>query len=203
MSTRPAHMRNLLGPVIRRLYRIRVHGLASIPASGPVLLLSPNEGVLAAPALVSVAPRPVHVLPNASLTQVLGPAGVVAFGGIAPQSSAALDAQRRAAELLADGAVVALVGSSVSPGWLVARAAPVVVPVIVIGDHGKVLTDTPRLGALVEVFVGPAVHPPPRDSAEGSRAAPNRSEVRSRAEWARQIVSDAHAQAIQRTGGSQ
>lgn len=203
MSTRPAHVRNLFGPVIRRLYRIRVHGLANIPASGPVLLLSPNEGVLAAPALISVAPRPVHVLPNASLARVLGPAGVAAMGGIAPQSVAGLDAQRRAAAMLADGAVVAVIGSSISPGWLVASAAPVVVPVVVVGDHGKVLTDTPRLGAVVEVFVGPAVHAPPRDPARGSRTAPNRSAVRSRAEWARQIVFDAQVRAIQRTGGSQ
>ncbi len=202
MSTRPAHVRNLVGPVIRRLYRIRIHGAAHLPATGPVLLISPNEGILAAPAVASVAPRPVNVIPNASLSAVLGASGVAAMGGIPVHGEGAVEAQRRAASLLGHGAAVALFGGAVSPGWLIARCSPVIVPVIVIGDQGRVVTDTPRWGSVVDVFIGPAVNPPPRDLHAHGLNAPNRSEARSRAEWARQIVMDARSWAIQRTGGS-
>jgi hypothetical protein len=85
----------------------------------------------------------------------------------------------------------------------VAKEAPVVVPVIVVGDRGRVLTDPPRLGSQVDVFFGPASIPSGMGENGRRAVAPNRSEARFRAEWCRQIVMDAQERAIQRTGGSQ
>jgi hypothetical protein len=185
------------------MYRIHVHGSSSVPLTGPVLLLCPQEGILAVPAFISVTPRPVHVIPNASLARVIGSSGIENIGGIPISGFAAIETQNRAATALKSGAAVGIFGGNPSPGWLVAKEAPVVVPVIVLGDRGRVLTDPPRLGSRVEVFFGPAVIASAVGEHELGQAAPNRSEARFRAEWCRQIVMDAQERAIQRTGGSQ
>ena len=201
--SRSAHIRNLFGPLVRRMYRIRVHGTSSVPLTGSVLLLCPQEGILAAPALISVAPRPIQIIPNGSLASVLGSSGIEQIGGIPISGPAAIDTQNRAAAALRSGAAVGIFGVHPAPGWLVAKEAPVVVPVIVLGDHGRVLTDPPRLGSRVDVFFGPAVIASAVGEHGLGQAAPNRSEARFRAEWCRQIVMDAQERAVQRTGGSQ
>ena len=101
------------------------------------------------------------------------------------------------------GDLVCIFDGNPSPGWLVAKEAPVVVPVIVVGDRGRVLTDPPRIGSQVDVFFGPASTPPAVGENRQTPVVPNRSETRFRAEWCRQIVMDAQERAIQRTGGSQ
>jgi hypothetical protein len=201
--SRAAHIRNLFGPLVRRMYRIHVHGSSSVPLTGPVLLLCPQEGILAVPAFISVTPRPVHVIPNASLARVIGSSGIESIGGIPISGFAAIETQNRAATALKSGAAVGIFGGNPSPGWLVAKEAPVVVPVIVVGDRGRVLTDPPRLGSQVDVFFGPASIPSGMGENGRQAVAPNRSEARFRAEWCRQIVMDAQERAIQRTGGSQ
>ena len=201
--SRPAHIRNLLGPLVRRMYRIQVHGSSSVPLTGPVLLLCPQEGILAGPALISVTPRPVHIIPNESLDRVIGSIGIENIGGIPISGPAAIATQNRAAAALRSGGAVGIFGGNPSPGWLVAKEAPVVVPVIVVGDRGRVLTDPPRIGSQVDVFFGPASTPPAVGENRQTPVVPNRSETRFRAEWCRQIVMDAQERAIQRTGGSQ
>ena len=203
MNIRPAHVRNLLGPVVRRLYRIRVHGAANLPIAGATLAVCPSEGVLATPAVLSVLSRPAHAIPNLSLSSVIGGAGVRGMGGIELSGAGALETQRRALHLLSQGTVVALFGSAVSPGWLIAAARPVLVPIIVIGGNGRIATDTPRIGTVVDVFIGPAVPSESVFALGEEHVAPNRSQARVSAEWCRQIVSDAYERAIQRTGGLQ
>ncbi|WP_205472174.1 1-acyl-sn-glycerol-3-phosphate acyltransferase [Nocardioides sp. SYSU D00038] len=48
--------------VIRRRYRVTVHGAEHVPASGPVILASNHVGVLDGPLMAIYAPRPVHAL---------------------------------------------------------------------------------------------------------------------------------------------
>jgi hypothetical protein len=201
--SRSAHIRNLLGPLIRRMYRIHVHGTSSVPVAGPALLLCPQEGILAVPAVISVTPRPISVIPNQSLSRILGVSGIEGMGGIPISGSAAIETQNQAVAALKSGSAVGIFGGNPSPGWLVAKEVPVVVPVIVMGDRGRVLTDPPSIGSRVDVFFGPASIPPPMGENGQVSAAPNRSEARFRAEWCRQLVMDAQERAIQRTGGSQ
>lgn len=61
--------RHLLHPLrpaarwlIRRRYRVQVHGAHHVPAQGPVILACNHVGVIDGPLLAIFAPRPVHAL---------------------------------------------------------------------------------------------------------------------------------------------
>ncbi len=53
--------------VLRRRYRVEVHGAGRVPRSGPVLLSVNHIGYLDGPLLVALAPRVSHALVNAVL----------------------------------------------------------------------------------------------------------------------------------------
>ena len=48
--------------VVRRRFRVTVHGVEHVPASGPVILASNHVGVADGPLLAIYSPRPVHAL---------------------------------------------------------------------------------------------------------------------------------------------
>ncbi len=48
--------------LLRRRYRVVVHGAENVPATGPVILAANHVGVIDGPLLAIYAPRPVHAL---------------------------------------------------------------------------------------------------------------------------------------------
>ena len=59
--------------LIRRRYRVRLHGAELVPASGPVIFASNHVGVIDGPLLASFAPRPAHALTKVEMfSGVLG-----------------------------------------------------------------------------------------------------------------------------------
>jgi 1-acyl-sn-glycerol-3-phosphate acyltransferase len=56
------HLRWVGAVVIRRWYRIRLHGASNVPTTGPVILCSNHIGVVDGPLLAILGPRPVHAL---------------------------------------------------------------------------------------------------------------------------------------------
>jgi 1-acyl-sn-glycerol-3-phosphate acyltransferase len=55
-------LRPLARAVVRRRFAVRLHGLESVPRTGPVLFASNHIGVADGPLLAVFAPRPVHAL---------------------------------------------------------------------------------------------------------------------------------------------
>lgn len=54
--------RPLCAWLIRRRYRVVLHGAENVPATGPVILAANHVGVIDGPLLAICAPRPVHAL---------------------------------------------------------------------------------------------------------------------------------------------
>jgi hypothetical protein len=148
-----ANMRNLSAGGLSLLYRLQASGAHHIGTSGPLILLCSSEAVLAGTVLQAIAPRPVHVIPNAAMSAVLPPSILTSMGAIVPSSTAAIAAQEAALQALADGRAVAVVGTLVDPAWLVAASQSPVLCVTLVGEQGRVSTDPPRVRSLVRAYV--------------------------------------------------
>lgn len=59
--------------LIRRRFRVRIHGAANVPASGPVIFAANHVGVIDGPLLAIFSPRPAHALTKIEMFR--GPLG--------------------------------------------------------------------------------------------------------------------------------
>jgi 1-acyl-sn-glycerol-3-phosphate acyltransferase len=194
VTTPGATARNLVAPVMRWGYRLRVHGAHHCPRRGPLLVVAPHLGFLDATVIATCLPRPVEVLVEPGALAVFGsniPGRIVLDGD---DATAAL---RRAGERLASGgAVGAWSGDGLerAAGYLVARCPAPVLPVAVLGASGRHPGDPPAWRARVDVVVGEAFAvPAPRDPR-------SLAGVLGAAEFIRQRVTDHAAAARVRTG---
>ena len=152
-----AHTRNLASAALRMTYQLQVHGGHHVGTSGPLLMVTACEGVLAGSILHAVAPRPLHVVANEAMQQALPDAVMVAAGDIPLSGPAAVLTQRRALAALLDERAVVVAGSRVPVGYLVARTGVAVMPVVLLGATGRVPTDPPRPRSRVDVYFAPPV----------------------------------------------
>lgn len=189
-----AHVRNLAAGGLGLAYRLQAFGAHHIGTSGPVIVVCSSEAVLAGSLIQAIAPRPVHVIPNAAMSAVVPPSMLAAMGAIVPTSTAAIHAQEAALRALADGRAVAVIGSLVDPAWLVAMSKAPVLCVTLVGEHGSVPTDPPRIRSLVRAYVS---------DQHGIPTAWDPLSVSTRAavtERLRQLTADADDKALRRAG---
>ena len=168
-----ASARNLLGPLVRSAFRIRVTGSFHLPTHGGVLILSTREGIVEPTLLATCLTRPVSVLVDP---------GLAALSWRASLGRIVVDPQRPHAALvearsrLRAGQAVAMFpggGPSEEPAahhtdgfasgtaYLQAAADVPVVPVAIVGARGRRPTDPPPARALISIVVGAPVTPGP------------------------------------------
>jgi len=189
-----AHARNLASAALRMTYQLRAHGAHHVGRSGPLLMVTRSEGMLAGAILHATAPRPLHVLANEAMSHTLHETVLVKSGDIPVTHATAVAAQRTALAALLDERAVAVAGGAVPVGYLVAMSGVDVMPVVLIGADGRVPTDPPRPRSRIDVYFAPpvAVSIPGDPLRVTTRAAVT--------EQVRQIVSDAEELAARRTG---
>jgi 1-acyl-sn-glycerol-3-phosphate acyltransferase len=190
-----AHARNLTSAALRMTYQLRPHGAHHLGTTGPILMVTACEGLLAGAFVRALSPRPIHVVASAAIDQAV-PAGVLAKSGdLALSGPGAVTTQRRALAALDDDRAVLIAGSAVPPGYLIASTGVPVLPVVLLGADGTVPTDPPRPRSKVDVyFLPPVTIPVVGDPLRAAtRAAIN--------ERVRQLVADAGREAMLRAGG--
>ena len=141
--SRAATVRNLTSPALKAVYNVEVVGVDQIPVTGPVIFDIAGSGVLVAPIVNACSTRPVHVVIDGALRQVLSKKTRY-LGGDIPLNEPGFGAMTQARLLLDQGEAVGLMGPFPSLGHLVAATGAAVVPVSVTGAGGKVATDPPR-----------------------------------------------------------
>ncbi len=189
-----AHARNLASAALRMTYQLRAHGAHHVGTSGPLLLVTRCEGMLAGSILHAMAPRPLHVVANDAMQRAFPDSAMAAAGDIPISGPSAVLTQRRALAALLDERTVAVAGSSVPVGYLVAVAGVAVMPVVLLGAMGRVPTDPPRPRSRIDVYFAPPV----TVSVVGD---PLRSSTRAAVtEQIRQLVRDAEELAGMRSG---
>jgi 1-acyl-sn-glycerol-3-phosphate acyltransferase len=189
-----ATTRNLVGPVMRWGYRLRVHGGHRCPTRGPLLVVAPYRGFWDSTVIATCLPRPVDVL--------IAPGGLAALGGRLPgriivsedDPGPGLRAGREV--LRRGGSVGAWAGDGLerAAGFLVATSGAPVLPVVVVGGSGTHPGDPPAWRSKIDVVVGE-----PWSPALGSDPL-SRQEVVRVAEVIRQRVADLAEHALARTG---
>ena len=189
-----AHVRNLSSGGLGLLYRLQAYGAHHMGSTEPLVIVCSSEAVIAGAVIQAIAPRPVHVVPNAAMSAALPAAVLQASGAIVPTSTAAIQAQESAYVALADGRAVAIVGSLVDCAWLVATSKARVLCVTLVGERGRVPTDPPRLRSLIRAYVSDqhAIAVSGDPLSVSTRAAVS--------ERLRQLIADADDQARRRAG---
>lgn len=194
-----ATARNLVAPVLRWGYRLRVQGGHRCPRRGPLLVVAPHLGFLDPTVIATCLPRPVDVL--------VDPGGLSALGARIPgriviDESDPGAALRYARERLREGvAVGAWSGDGLerAAGYLALRSCAAILPVAVLGGSGGHRGDPPSLRAPIDVVVGePFILGDLPQS--GSQDPLARADVLRAAELIRQRVTDHLADAKVRTG---
>ena len=189
-----ATTRNVLAPVLRWGYRLKVHGAHRVPRRGPLIVVAPHLGFLDASVIATCLSRPVEV--------IVDPGGLAALGGRVPGRILVDDADpgpglRQAVRTVrAEGAVGAWAtdGHERAAGYLLARTGAPVLPVAVFGGSGHHPGNPPRWRARVDVVVGEPVRlPAPADPL-------SRADVLGAAEAIRQLVVDHADEARLRMG---
>ena len=157
---RGASVRNLLGPVVRATYRVRVTGGHQVPRQAGVLILSTYSGLLDPTILSTNLTRPAAVVVGEGSTP---PGWRETLGRIVVTEQTPGKGLRDAVGLLREGHAVVMFpeGCSGTTGDFVAGAAYVqaqtgvpVVPVTVLGSAGARPTDPPRLRSAIDVVIG-------------------------------------------------
>ena len=192
--TAAAHARNLSSAALRLTYRLDIHGAHHLGTSGPLVIACPSESILAGAILQAIAPRPVHVIANSAMSRVLPARTLHAQGDIPVESEGAVSAQLQARAAIEDERAVAIAGSQVNPGYLVAITRAPVAAVIILGAEGSVVTDPPRPRSRISVFA----FEPQSIEVPGDPLRPATRTVID--ERIRQIVSDAEVEAVRRSG---
>ncbi len=149
--SRAATLRNFTAPALKALYSLEVQGAEQVPPAGPVIFDITGIGVLVAPIVNICSPRPVHVVIDGALREVLSKRTRY-LGGDIPFEEPGFGAVRHALDLLNHGQAVGLMGKSPSLGYLVAATGAHVVAVNVTGASGKVATDPPRPRAKIGIL---------------------------------------------------
>lgn len=189
-----AHARNLASAAMRVTYKVHPHGNHHVGTSGPAILVTRSESLLAGTLIHATVPRPVHVVANAAMTSALRQGMLTRAGVIPVRSETAIEAQHIARLALEDERAIALTGSIVHPAYLAAVTGAPIVPVVMLGAEGRVPTDPPRPRSRIDVYyfdpVTVTVSGDPL--ATGTRAAAS--------ERIRQVLDDAEEQAARRSG---
>lgn len=204
----PASVRNVVGPVLRRAYRVRVTGAHRVPRSGGVLLVANHDGLIDATVLATCGPRPVQVVTEpgtlgdawARLAAVSGRI-VLPEGAPQPALRSAVAAARRgdAVGMFPEGPLPEAAAPGLRPtgpgaAYVQARSGVPIVCVALLGTHGSRPTDPPPPGAEIDLVFGQAFLPePPEDPFRASA-------LQDLAERIRQRLADHVAEASARTG---
>ena len=197
--SRGATARNLVGPVLRRGYRLRIHGGHRCPRRGPLLVVAPHLGFLDPTVIATCLPRPIDVL--------VDPGGLSALGARIPgriviEESDPGAALRHARDRLSEGAAVGAWsgdGLERAAGYLALNSDAAILPVAVLGGSGRHPGDPPSLRAPIDVVVGEpfALVDLPQAVSQDPLV---RADVLRAAELIRQRVTDHFADAAVRTG---
>ena len=194
-----ATARNLVAPVLRRGYRLRMHGAHLCPRRGPLLVVAPHLGFLDPTVIATCLPRPVDVLVDPGALSVLG---ARIPGRIVVEAADPGDALREARDQLDGGAAVGAWsggGLERAAGYRALRSAAPVLPGAVLGGCGRHAGDPPPWRAVIDVVVG-EVFTLEGASPSGTRDPFARSGVLGAAELIRQRIADHLTAARVRTG---
>jgi 1-acyl-sn-glycerol-3-phosphate acyltransferase len=190
--TAAANARNLASAALRMTYRVNAHGAHHVGRSGPLVMITSCEALLAGAVIHATAPRPVHVIANEAMARALPDRVVAAAGDLKPAGPGAILAQWQALGAVLDERAVVVAGAAVPASYLVAMSRAPVLPVVVIGAMGRVPTDPPRPRSRIDVFyLPPVILDVPGDPLRAS----TRAAV---AEQLRQVLADADEQASRR-----
>jgi len=194
-----ATARNLVAPVLRWGYRLRIHGGHRCPRRGPLLVVAPHLGFLDPTVIATCLPRPIDVL--------VDPGGLSALGARIPgriviEESDPGAALRHARDRLSEGAAVGAWsgdGLERAAGYLALNSDAAILPVAVLGGSGRHPGDPPSLRAPIDVVVGEpfALVDLPQAVSQDPLV---RADVLRAAELIRQRVTDHFADAAVRTG---
>jgi len=197
--SRGATARNLVAPVLRWGYRLRIHGGHRCPRRGPLLVVAPHLGFLDPTVIATCLPRPIDVL--------VDPGGLSALGARIPgriviEESDPGAALRHARDRLSEGAAVGAWsgdGLERAAGYLALNSDAAILPVAVLGGSGRHPGDPPSLRAPIDVVVGEpfALVDLPQAVSQDPLV---RADVLRAAELIRQRVTDHFADAAVRTG---
>ena len=197
--SRGATARNLVAPVLRWGYRLRIHGGHRCPRRGPLLVVAPHLGFLDPTVIATCLPRPIDVL--------VDPGGLSALGARIPgriviEESDPGAALRHARDRLSEGAAVGAWsgdGLERAAGYLALNSDAAILPVAVLGGSGRHPGDPPSLRAPIDVVVGEpfALVDLPQAVSQDPLV---RADVLRAAELIRQRVTDHVADAAVRTG---
>jgi 1-acyl-sn-glycerol-3-phosphate acyltransferase len=150
-----ATARNLVGPLVRLGYRVRVSGAHHCPRMGAVMVAAPYLGVVDPTVIATCLPRPVDVL--------VDPGALTALGARLPGRIVVTEDQPEtgmylALEVLgAGGAVGTWCGDGLesAAGYLTVRTGAPILPVAVLGGSGSHPGDPPAWRSRIDVVVGP------------------------------------------------
>ncbi|MBM3689834.1 MAG: hypothetical protein FJW80_09330 [Actinobacteria bacterium] len=169
-----ATTRNLLGPLVRMAYRVNVIGAHHVPARGGLLLVANHPGIADATFLGVASPRPVRVLIEAGAFAPVWSALSRSIGRIVVADDDQAAGVRDAVTLVGGGEAVAMfpeggLPSVDHPGRVASLGAAYVqvttgvpvVPVALLGSHGRRPTDPPPVRATVDVIFGVPFTPQP------------------------------------------
>lgn len=183
-TTRAAHARNLLGPLIRSTYRITAYDESNMPRHGAVLVLCPWNNIAAPTVLKAGLPRPVHVWASGPAS-LPGPLLSVTGDLAVPDGQPGIASLREAVRLLKAGEAVAVV-DVVDVGYAIAATGAPIQCITVDAPATKRPTDPPSRKSAITLTIGPVRYVP-----EHLRnVMPTQNTARAAGEWARQVLAD-------------
>ena len=154
--------------LVRRRYRVVVHGAEQVPSAGPVILAANHVGVIDGPLLAIYAPRPVHALTKIEMFAGFLGRFLTAAGQI-PLDRYRYDprAVKTAVRVLRDGGVVGVFPEGTrgsgelerfhrGAAYLAHVTGAVVVPVMLFGtrEPGGASSSLPRRRGTMEIVFG-------------------------------------------------
>lgn len=184
ISSRAAHARNLVGPLIRSAYRIEAAHTDRVPKRGGVVIVCDWNNI-AAPTVVKAAlPRPVHVW-AAGPAALPGPLLSVTGDLAMPEGTPGVATVSRVLELLTQGEAVVAIGA-VDIGFVISKSAAPVMAARITAPATKRPTDPPARKSAIDVTMGHLHQLPERLTSPH----PTRSMARAAGEWTRQVLVD-------------
>lgn len=187
-TTRAAHARNLVGPLVRSAYRIEVRCVENLPLQGPILVLCDWNNIAAPTVLKAGLPRPVHVW-AAGPAALPGPLLSITGDLAVPDGRPGVDVLRAATDLLDKGEAVAAIGV-LDVGYALARTGAPVLTASIMAPTTKRPTDPPSRKSTITVKLGAPHRLPDRVRFASPSPPPTRGTVLAAGEWARQRSAD-------------
>ena len=149
-----ATARNVLGPLVRLGYRVRVTGAHHCPARGPLIVVAPYTSLIDPTIVATCLPRPVDVLVEPGALSAMG---ARIPGRIVSVEDDPAEALRRARSILdGGGAVGAWCGESRerAAGYLSTTTGARILPLIVFSDPSARPAGAPAWRSAVDVVIG-------------------------------------------------